>query len=76
MFTLKDIISDENKRSTFMAMANSLKFSRGIEPNWNSATAAGSGSGGSAEQAVANVTFDCALHFETQLPSGRIANLT
>ena len=49
-----------------MAVANSLKFSRGIEPSWSN--------GANPEQAVANVTFDCALHFETQLPSGELCS--
>jgi hypothetical protein len=35
----QDIISDENKRSTFMAVANSLKFSRGTESGWASTAA-------------------------------------
>ena len=44
-----------------MAVANSLKLSRGNEAGWPPVNA---------EQAVANMTFDCVLHFETQLPTG------
>ena len=56
-------MTDENKRSTFMAVANSLKLSRGNEAGWPPVNA---------EQAVANLTFDCVLHFETQLPTGNL----
>jgi hypothetical protein len=44
-----------------MAVANSMKLSRGTDTGWPSINA---------EQAVANMTFDCVLHFETQLPTG------
>lgn len=38
-----------------------MKLSRGTDTGWPSINA---------EQAVANMTFDCVLHFETQLPTG------
>ena len=47
-----------------MAVANSLKQPRGPD-------AGGSGwPPMTTEQAIANMTFDCELHFETQLPTG------